>query len=222
MRIHLATTPNDKPVSFDYQQKLVGVLHKWLGGDNNEHGNMSLYSFSWLQGGVKDGNKLAFTKGAKWFISFYDERRIKQIVRNILDSPGMFSGMSVSDVVIEETPDLSKRNLFYLGSPIFIKKIDKESRETKQLTFNDKEANDLMAQTLLHKMRIAGLPTDESLKVSFDLSYMNRKTKLSTYNGIGNRASLCPVLIDGKPETKAFAWNVGIGNSTGIGFGSIY
>ena len=129
MRIHLATTPNDKPVSFDYQQKLVGVLHKWLGGDNNEHGNMSLYSFSWLQGGMKDGNKLAFTKGAKWFISFYDERRIKQIVRNILDSPGMFSGMSVSDVVIEETPDLSKRNLFYLGSPIFIKKIDKESRE---------------------------------------------------------------------------------------------
>lgn len=70
MRIHLATTPNDKPVSFDYQQKLVGVLHKWLGCDNNEHGNMSLYSFSWLQGGMKDGNKLAFAKGAKWFISF--------------------------------------------------------------------------------------------------------------------------------------------------------
>ena len=131
MRLHLTTTPNDKPVSFDYQQKLVGVLHKWLGGDNNELGNMSWYTFSWLQGGMKDGNKFAFTNRAKRYISFYDESRIKQIVRNILDSPGMFSGMSVSDVVIEETPDSSKRNLLSLGIPIFIKKIDKESRETK-------------------------------------------------------------------------------------------
>lgn len=43
-----------------------------------------------------------------------------------------------------------------------------------------------------------------------------------TYRGIGNRANMCPVIIDGRPETKAFAWEVGIGNSTGIGFGSIY
>jgi CRISPR/Cas system endoribonuclease Cas6 (RAMP superfamily) len=30
------------------------------------------------------------------------------------------------------------------------------------------------------------------------------------------------VIIEGKPETKLFAWDVGIGNSTGIGFGAIY
>jgi CRISPR/Cas system endoribonuclease Cas6 (RAMP superfamily) len=31
----------------------------------------------------------------------------------------------------------------------------------------------------------------------------------------------CPIIIKGKPETKLFAWNVGLGNSTGIGFGAI-
>lgn len=222
MRIHLRTTPNDELVSFDYQRKLVGTLHKWLGSDNDEHGNLSLYSFSWLQDGMKYGNGLTFVKGAHWFISFYDEARIRRIVKNILDDPEMFSGMCVSDVVIEETPDLSKRNLFYLGSPVFVKKLDRECGEAKQLTFNDKEANDLMTQTLLHKMKVAGLSSDESLSIRFDLSYVKKKTKLLTYRGIGNRTSMCPVLIDGKPETKAFAWNVGIGNSTGIGFGSIY
>lgn len=78
MRIHLATTPNDKPVSFDYQQKLVGVLHKWLGGDNNEHGNMSLYSFSCMGrktkrffcGMGKCGARCLFTKR-------YGKREIK-------------------------------------------------------------------------------------------------------------------------------------------------
>lgn len=222
MRIHLKTTPNDELVSFDYQQKLVGTLHKWLGSNNDEHGNLSLYSFSWLQGGMRYGSGLTFTRGAQWFISFYDENRIKRIIKNILDDPAMFSGMSVLDVVIEETPDLSKRNLFYLGSPIFVKKIDREDRNAQQLTFNDDEVNDLMAQTLLHKMRVVGLPSDESLNIRFDLSYVKKKTKLLTYRGVDNRANMCPVLIDGKPETKAFAWNVGVGNSTGIGFGSIY
>ena len=50
MRIHLKTTPNTKPVPFDYQQKLVGTIHKWI-GDNSIHDKISLYSFSWINGG---------------------------------------------------------------------------------------------------------------------------------------------------------------------------
>ena len=63
MRIHLKTTANDKLVPFDYQKYLVGTLHKWL-GTNTEHDLMSLYSFSWLYGSVKEKDKLNFPKGA--------------------------------------------------------------------------------------------------------------------------------------------------------------
>lgn len=34
MRIHIQTTSNSSVVPFDYQQKLIGTIHKWLG--NNE------------------------------------------------------------------------------------------------------------------------------------------------------------------------------------------
>lgn len=34
MRIRLKTTPNTEPVSFEYQQKLVGTIHKWLGNNS--------------------------------------------------------------------------------------------------------------------------------------------------------------------------------------------
>lgn len=220
MRIHLRTTANDKLIPYDYQKFLVGTLHKWL-GINSEHDLMSLYSFSWLHGSISEQKGLDFPKGASWFISFYDTTKMKLIMSDILRNPEMFGGMRVFDMAIEETPDLSARELFYLGSPIFIKRFVPE-REAKYYTFEDDESNELMKNTLIHKMQLAGLPLDETLDISFDLTYAKKKIKFINYRGIRNKANLCPVYIKGKPETKAFAWNVGIGNSTGIGFGAIY
>ena len=221
MRIHLKTTANENLVPFDYQNKIVGTLHKWL-GENEEHNLMSLYSFSWLHGSVREQNGLNFPKGASWFISFYDDTKVKKIVSDILKEPEMFAGMRVIDVVIEETPDLSSRELFYLGSPIFIKRATIPGGKIQYYTFDDVQSSELMKNTLIHKMEIAGLPFDETLDISFDLTYAKKKIKYINYRNIRNKANMCPVYIKGKPESKAFAWNVGIGNSTGIGFGSIY
>ena len=82
MRIHLKTSPNTTPVPFDYQQKLVGTIHKWI-GNNSIHDKISLYSFSWLSGGRRVDNALQFSQGATMFISFYDESIIKVIIRTI-------------------------------------------------------------------------------------------------------------------------------------------
>lgn len=200
----------------------MGTLHKWLGENNEEHGSLSLYSFSWLHGGKLIEGGFVFPAGAKWFLSFYDTERAKHVMKNILDDPGMFGGMAVADILIEDTPNLESRNLFYLGSPVHIKQFDSVSGGTKQYTFEDEDAGTLMTCTLRHKMKMAGIQPDDTLRIRFNSDYENKKIKLLTYRGIGNKASLCPVFIDGLPETKAFAWNVGIGNSTGIGFGSIY
>lgn len=220
MRIHLKTTPSEKHIPFNYQPKLVGVLHKWL-GRNDVHGKLSMHSFSWLQGGdiTKDG--IDFTAGAGLFISFYDPERIKQVVKTILDDPLMFSGMRVTDVTIEEDRDLSGCEFFKIGSPVFIQR-GLGNGENKHYTYEDPEAGKLLEETLRHKMEVAGLPPDDSLEISFAVEYPGRKIKTIYYNGIGNRTSWCPVRIKGKPETKVFAWNVGIGSSTGIGFGSLF
>lgn len=222
MRILIQTTASSSKVNFNYQQKLVGCLHKWIGAENTLHGVLSLYSFSWLQDGKMINNELSFSRGARLFISSYDEDRIKDIVRSILKQPEMFCGMEVKDVSLIPDPDLSSRELFFLGSPIFLHYRENESKHYKQYTYQDAEAQQLMTDILKHKMEIAGLPKDESLSVRFDLSYDKKHTKLMTYKGIKNKASMCPVIIKGTNQSKQFAWNVGIGNSTGIGFGSIY
>lgn len=219
MRIHLEISPNTEPVPFEYQQKLVGTIHKWI-GKNSIHDNISLYSFSWLNGGRMKDNALEFQNGANMFISFYDEHIVKQIIKAILDEPEMFCGLVVSGINIDRNPQLDDRELFNCASPIFIKRKLADGR-IKQYSFSDAEASQYLKETLLSKMREVGLE-DDTLDIRFDTSYNKKKVKLVRYHGIGNKACLCPVIIKAKPETKLFAWNVGIGNCTGIGFGAIY
>lgn len=47
MRLELKTIPNASIISFNYQQKMIGVIYKWL-VHNEIHDKISLYSFFWL------------------------------------------------------------------------------------------------------------------------------------------------------------------------------
>ena len=220
MRIKITTTPNSESVPFSYQQKMVGTLHKWI-GKNQLHDDISLYSFSWLQGGRKEKDALNFSNGASFFVSFYDEDVLKHIIKNILDDPDMFCGMKVVGITMVDNPDFEECSKFLCASPILIKR-KLEDGHSKQYVFTDAEAGQLMKETLESKMQKAGIEPDETLDIQFDTSYVKKRTKLVRYHNIGNKASICPIIIKGKPETKLFAWNVGVGNSTGIGFGAIY
>lgn len=92
--------------------------------------------------------------------------------------------------------------------------------EVKFFFPSDEEASSLITETLRNKLEKAGMGS-LSVTARFDESYRNVKTKLVTYKGIQNKASFCPVILEGDPQAIAFAWKVGIGNSTGIGFGAL-
>ena len=62
---------------------------------------------------------------------------------------------------------------------------------------------------------------NEEITVAFDRSYSKAQSKTAKYKGIENRVNFCPVILKGSPKAIAFAWDVGIGNSTGIGFGAL-
>lgn len=219
MRLHILTTRNTELVSFAYQQKLAGVLHKWLDKSDLDV-LMASYSFSWLLNGKISGKSLEFKNGAKWFISIYNDSNVDAIIRRIRESPSMFCGMKVEDIVVQKTPDLSDVELFQVASPVFIKR--KVESNNQYFFYTDKDAGRFLVETLNKKMLNMNLPLDETLAISFDQNDSLKKIKFVNYRGVGIKASLCSLIIQGKPETKAFAWDVGIGNSTGIGFGAIY
>lgn len=217
MRIHLKIQTSNKIIPFDHQPLLTGVIHKWLGW-NQEHGKVSLYSFSQLEGGKATPDGLRFEKGSSFFFSSHNSDLIKKMIAGIQLNPSLFHGLTVSEIVIQEAPDLTDRNLFFTASPIFIKR--RVGDRINHIQFDDPLAGSYLKETLQTKMREAGIE-DELFNIRFETTYPKAGTKKITYNGVQNRANWCPVIIEGNPETKLFAWNVGLGNSTGIGFGAI-
>jgi CRISPR-associated endoribonuclease Cas6 len=217
MRIHLKIKTTNKVLPFNHQPLLTGTIHKWLGW-NDEHGEISLYSFSQLEGGKAVSTGLKFERDSSIFFSSYNPDLIKKMISGIQSDPEMFNGLKVDEIIIQEDPDLTGREHFFVASPIFIKRWN--GAKVDHIKFNDPRANGCLKETLQTKMGKVGM-TDESFDIRFESNYPKAGTKKITYNGVQNRANWCPVIIKGTPEIKLFAWNVGLGNSTGIGFGAI-
>jgi CRISPR-associated endoribonuclease Cas6 len=217
MRIHLKLSPNTEPVPFDYQGHLVQQFHKWLGSDNPVHDELSLYSLSWLWGSKPTKKGFDFRNGGSWFISAYDDELIKKLIDSIMKNSAFPFGMSVQELTMQMTPTFQKKAHFRVASPVFIKR----NIETEQKFYyhSDKEANELLTETLQNKLKKANLNTD--VQVRFDETYRNPKVDGILYKGSRKKGSVCPVIVEGSAEAVGFAWNVGIGNGTGIGFGSL-
>lgn len=223
MRINIKTTPTKQAIDFNHLHLLTGTIHKWF-GKNDFHDSISLYSFSWLKGSTKSEKGLNFKEGASFFINCWNNEPLKSLIKGIQNEPEMFFGLKANELIIQETPNFQDQTYFQIASPIFIQRNISNGKK-KYYYYNDSESSSLLEETLKTKMKAAGLDEDSSLRIKFDQDYRYKGTKKINYkkdNQITNiRANWCPVIIEGKSETKQFAWNVGLGNSTGIGFGAL-
>lgn len=216
MRIHLKLTPNTEIVPFSYQGHLVQRFHEWL-GKNSVHDELSLYSLSWLWKGKSNKKGFNFRQGGEWFISAYEDDLIKKIIDSIMKNPEVAFGMSVQELTMQMTPTFQEKAHFRVASPVFIKRNINEVQ--KFYYHSDKEANQLLTETLQNKLKKAKLNTN--VEVRFDDTYRNPQINGTVYKGFRKKGSVCPVIVEGSAEAVAFAWNVGIGNGTGIGFGAL-
>lgn len=218
MRIYLHLTPNTEPVPFDYQHRLVGAFHKWL-GENELHDDISLYSLSWLSHGQRRGRGLDFPNGSTFQVSAPDDVLLSKMVQGVFQGHQISWGMEVAEVSIQRTPDFGERWRFLAQSPILIKRRREGEKHHHYFYPSDPESNGLMTATLQQKLERAGLSTDAT--VAFDPTYLHPKTKKVRYRDIDIKATYCPVIVQGDPRAVQFAWEVGVGNSTGIGFGAL-
>jgi CRISPR-associated endoribonuclease Cas6 len=211
--------PKQSIIPFNYQPGLTGAIHKWIGKNNDVHDSMSLYSFSWLFGGRPLSTGIMFPKGARFFFSAFDSHILRKLISGIKNDPEVAFGFRVSDIVICEPPEFEMESIeFRYGSPIFVKRTI--SNKAVHYTFAQPESDRLLTETLRNKLSKAGLSV-EGVSVAFKRDYPGARTKVIYYKDVGNRVNLCPVVVKGTPEQLAFAWDVGVGNSTGIGFGAL-
>lgn len=217
MRIYLHLTANTEQVPFNYQAMLVGALHKWL-GPNELHDDISLYSLSWLKGSKAGKGGLDFPKGASLSISSADDNFLLSVYNGIAKDQLIRWGMRVKEITLRATPDFGHEQRFLVDSPVLVKRKASTDKHDQYYYPNHPEADGYLTETLQRKLEKAGLPTD--VTVAFDKSYAP-KIKMIQYRDLSIKASFCPVIVSGNPRAVAFAWEVGVGNSTGIGFGAL-
>jgi len=217
MRIYFHLTANTAPVPFNYQPALVGAFHQWL-GENALHDEISLYSLSWLEHAQVRRGALDFPGGSTFYISAPSADLLSSLIAGVQEGWHLRWGMEVESVTIQRTPDFGTEHRFLVQSPVLIKRRMEGGRQ--QYFFpKDEAANGYLTKTMQHKLGEAGLSQDVS--VVFDPAYENPKTKMVNYKGIDIKGTLCPVVVSGHPRAVQFAWEVGVGNSTGIGFGAL-
>lgn len=209
-------------VPFDYLPTLKGAFHRWLGHDDGLHDGLSLYSLSWLHGGRAGRGGIHFPEGASWAISAPGQDLVHTLVAGVVRAPEVGLGLTVRDVRLQQAPAFAAgEQPFRVASPVFIKHEAQKGQLADHLLPGHPLADELLTATLRHKLRRAGLD-DTGAAVRFDPAFIaTAKTKLFRYKQVQCRGSICPVLVRGTSEQIQFAWEVGVGHSTGIGCGAL-
>ena len=221
MRLHLYL---EAPylVEYNHLPALKSAFHRWTGHNPALHDGLSLYSFSWLRGGRGTRGGLRFGEGAHWSIAAHDPAVIHEIISGVISKPGLDCGLVVRDARIQTVPEFEGgEQHFRVLSPVFIKDEVEKGQPADHLLPGHPRADELLTDTLRHKLRQAGL-NDAGAAVRFDPAYIpSAKQKLFQYKAVQCRASVCPVSVAGTAEQIRFAWCVGVGHSTGIGCGCL-
>lgn len=216
MRAYIRFKGSKALIRYNYQELLTGVIHKWIGENNDIHGKSSRISFSWIQNTRASKEGINLTPVSYFFISAFDSEIIKMITKGILKSPEMFNGISAKEIILQESPHFNEVEHFLMASPIFLKRREND----KHLTYLDEEFENALNENCKIKLKKTGINgTGFGIRLDPDNNF--RETKLVTYKGINNRATMAPVVIKGNQKQIEYLWSVGLGHSTGIGFGAL-
>jgi len=219
-KIKVSFSKNTSNVPFNYDKYLRGFVYKAI--PEKHGGNFSNYSFSRIRGGNKNGEYIDFEDGVYFIFSSTDKELALKFAREVEKIGELNWGMKVisTDIVVE-----INRNFYYIcSSPILI-------RENGIIyTFkNDIEKN--LDEILTNSMKRKIIGFDNNIIVeNLEIKLLNKENPgfsrirpIKTH-GKENKAILgveCPVFIKGSREAVDYCYYNGIGECTGLGFGSI-
>lgn len=226
MNLTLVMSRPKNVIPYKHHHKVVGAFHKWL-GTNVLHDELSLYSLSWLNGGKATKNGLKFNTNPALTISTPYRGIIHELAAGISHDPSFMYDMRVIESFAREPfPDFSDdfeiSGTFVLGTPLFVK--GQNSKFGLYVSKNLDEINNSIS-SLMHRKRERGEILEYPLHIEIvvadnikEKTYSYRKDNVDIYHSANSNVK---IKFTGHPIAVRFAAEVGIGNSTGIGYGYV-
>jgi CRISPR-associated endoribonuclease Cas6 len=250
LRIYLETEKMVR-VPIDHHNQMRGVIYRLLGvsdatfaqhihdeGYGEGERKLKYFTFSLLR--VPRSlrrleprtDTLAIAPGrVEWWISSPMEDFLHHEVQGLLASGQMLqvgtASFRVTGVEAHPTPTFANSARFVCLTPIIASLPDPDGRSTaRYLTHEQPEAfSEAVRHNLLrkHEFLHGTPPEDTSLTLTFDPDYIaaHRTTKLRKIREICVRGVEAPFTLEGSPALIQTAWECGLGEKTGCGFGMI-
>lgn len=220
MRLKIKLSSSNYNIPINNQYIVNNFFHRLLGKNNKYHDTYSNYCVSNLIGGkLIDDNKthVSFNDGGYIVISSYDIELMSQILIGLAEHNKFYKDIKVNG--FEYLPPekfYNGWNYFRTLTPILLK------IKGQFITIDDDNfVDELIAQTKRKLLKINS---------NLDLSKFNiiinkhpsHKIKKVLVRNVINKASQIHLNIFCDKKVADILYNVGVGNSTGSGFGMIY
>ena len=223
MRVKLNITGNTTPVP-NNQMYVNSYIHKCLGVNNEYHDKYSDYSCSHLYGGRvnKKDNTLDFPNGGYIVFTTDKPEILSKLMLGALSNKEFGFGMEFGgfDHISESFRD--GWNHLSTLSPILLKEQNEETGRGVFKTIQDSDFSELLTNRTKNKLE----KIDPTLDLSdFKIVVPNHpahKVKTVMVKHIFNLTSSCQVSIFTNKKVMDKLYNLGLGQSTGSGFGGIY
>jgi CRISPR-associated endoribonuclease Cas6 len=222
MRFKIDFSKNTSPVPIANQSLLNSYIHKCLGKDNQWHDSEGVYSISSLQGGTlnEDKQTLNFENGAYIIVTSLNFNFLNDLSNGILANEEFIFGMNWAGTTPIKENFMHGWNHFATLSPFMIKHYG-EDKKYNFITLDDKDFQIKVKEYLMNKIKKF---KDVDL-TDFDVvipEHNSHKVKKILVKNVINKANQCQISINCSKEIAEFLYSIGIGNSPGSGFGTIY
>lgn len=220
MRIKLNFSKNTSVVPFQYYSLVNSYIHNCLGRNNVYHDSKSDYCIC-LNGGTLSDDKDGFNfENGYILVTSLDHDFIGKLIIGAVSNPILFNGMVFSHVSYINDEFYNGWNYFKTVSPFLIKKYSDKKNYTF-LTLNDENFEKEVESYLKRIVNTVKPNLDTSnFKVEIDTS-VSHKVKNILVKNVINHANDCQINIFTNKKVAEFLYNIGIGQSTGSGFGTI-
>lgn len=213
MIINIILTKPTSEVPVNNQHYINGFFHKILGKNNKWHDTFSNYAVSSLQGGHLHNSHLEFDGNPYITVSSEDTEFINAVMTGAMSSDAEVFGMKFKTFEINDYKVNEYYDKIYTISPILVKK------DGKKIAVDDKDFIKVLNKNCKDKLSHIGIVDD-----TFSIEVRNpekAKVKKIMVGDIFNICSMVSLVVRGRKKTRRTLYNLGLGNSTGCGFGSV-
>ena len=217
MRVLFYFTKPTGEVPVNNQDKMNSYIHSCLGSNNKYHDTFSDYSISSLQGGrLTDKGTLSFENSEPYIVvSTLNEKFLNDIMLGIMASQKEVMTMKFDHC---EVADFKPHKFF--DKVISISPILLKDKNDKKIVYQDAGWLERLNEQSIAKLGHMDI-IDPTFKIEFSGDQKRAKKKLVYVGTVSNPCSSVRLKVSGTKEARTAIYNLGLGNSTGCGFGAV-